>query len=375
MDNSNHFSLNIPLVEGRFIRRSNRFVVYVEINGEEYGASLPNPGKMQELLFPKTTLLLTPMDMDRVKYPFRVEGIITDRGETIMLNTVKTNDCAAWLVENGKVPSLKGWNLVRREITVGDSRFDLLLEKDGENLYCEVKSCTLFGGELCMFPDAVTDRGRRHVQELGDMARAGIKTAVLFLVHSSLVKSFSPDYHTDPAFSQTLYENRHDIVIIPMAIGWNATLSLTGEMRELPIRWDLFEIHGSDDAGHVLFMIELDRDHLIDCCPFGEQNFSKGFYISIESVQNGLAKRIEQLRRIRKSKTSPFEYLREQSTVAGVWPIRSKNLAPEQLHEMCASIASRTIAFTNQTLFYFETNPTRTRNLQHFLTKVRMEIV
>lgn len=356
--------------------------MYVEINGEEFGASLPNPGKMQELLFPGTVMLLAPMDTDRVKYPFRVEGVVTDRGETIMLNTVKTNDCAAWLIENGKVPSLAGWNLVRREITVGDSRFDLLLEKDGYQLYCEVKSCTLFGGELCMFPDAVTERGKRHVQELGDLARSGIATAVLFLVHSPNVSGFCPDYHTDPEFSETLYENRHDLKIIPLAIGWDRSLSLTGEIRELPVRWDLLERHGRDDSGLYLFMVENESDQAISVGSLGEIQFEKGFYVYVGSAKKGLSKRLERHRRTRKSHHWHIDYLREKCSVTGVWPIRSKDVQECDLAGMIQNIADGEIHRLGSSdcdcrshLFYFKTNPTRTRELQNVLTTVRMENV
>jgi len=379
MNELKHYSLNLNLLEGRFLRRPNRFVVYVEIDGKECGASLPNPGKMQELLFPGVTMLLMPMDTDRVTYPFRVEGIITDQNDVIMLNTVKTNDCAAWLVEHNLIPSLNGWRLVRREITVGSSRFDLLLEKEGKELYCEVKSCTLFGGNMAMFPDAVTDRGRRHVEELGELARSGVATAVLFMIHSHRVHGFCPDYHTDPAFSATLYENRFDVQIIPLSLGWDRTLTLTGGIREIPLRWDLYEKHGVLDSGIYLFLMELDEDRTIQIGALGEIDFSKGFYCYVGSAKIGLSKRIDRHKRQRKAMHWHIDYLRTATRVVGSWPVRSALVAECELAQMVGSIAECSVGQFGSSdcrceshLFYFSSNPTRTRPFQDILTDVRM---
>ena len=148
------------------IFRPNRFVVRISVNGVECGASLPNPGKLGELFIPGAILYIQKMRAE-VKYPFRVLAVESYSGEVIMLDTHTNNKIAEYLIDSSQVPSLKEYHVKRREVTVGHSRFDLLLENDkSELLYCEVKSCTLFGGSLAMFPDAVTSRGKRHVEEL-----------------------------------------------------------------------------------------------------------------------------------------------------------------------------------------------------------------
>lgn len=374
------FSLNIPLVMGQFVRRPNRFVMYISIDNEEFGASLPNPGKMQELLFPGVNVLLTPMDTDRVKYPYRVVGVENSRGEWLMLDTVKNNDLAAWLVENEQIPSLKGYKLIRREVTVGDSRFDMLLERDGKQVYCEVKSCTLFGGDLCMFPDAVTERGRRHVQELGDMAREGVDTVVLFMVHSAKVNAFVPDFHTDPAFSETLYNNREDLKIVPVSIGWDQTMTLLPRVKELPIQWNLLEKHGLDDSGLYLFMMKNDEEQAIEIGSRGEMTFPAGYYIYVGSARTTLSKRLARHSRKRKGKHWHIDYLRDITSVAGSWPIRNADLQECDLAQRVAQFAENEIAGfgcsdcdCHSHLFYFEKDPTRTRPLQELLLAVRME--
>jgi DNA-binding sugar fermentation-stimulating protein len=84
---------------------------------------------------------------------------------------------------------------------VGHSRFDFLLERNGRPFYLEVKSCTLVGRSIAMFPDAVTARGRRHLEELADMGRRGTPCGVLFLIHwpravtsSHTLRLNSPDF-------------------------------------------------------------------------------------------------------------------------------------------------------------------------------------
>lgn len=354
--------------------------MYVTIDGEEFGASLPNPGKMQELLFPGVNVLLTPMDTDRVKYPFRVVGIENSRGEWLMLDTVRNNDAAAWLVENRKIPSLSEYSLVRREVTLGKSRFDMLLEKDGEKVYCEVKSCSLFGGEIAMFPDAVTERGRRHVQELGELSREGINTVVLFLVHSINVNGFVPDFHTDPAFSETLYQNRKDITIIPLAVAWDETMTLLPEVKEIPIRWDIHEKNGRDDRGTYLYLLECETDQRVDIPDLGELFIKKGFYLYVGSATKDLTKKLARHSRKRKGIQTHFDSLRNVTSVAGSWPIRSVDLQECELAQRVRSFAESSVDGFETSLcscashlFYFENDPTRTRPLQDLLLEVRME--
>lgn len=353
--------------------------MYVTIEGEEFGASLPNPGKMQELLFPGVNVLLTPMDTDRVKYPYRVVGIENSRGEWLMLDTVRNNDAAAWLVENRKIPSLANYSLIRREVTVGKSRFDMLLEKEGEEIYCEVKSCSLFAGDIAMFPDAVTERGRRHVEELGELSREGINTVVLFLIHSIDVEGFVPDFHTDPAFSETLYQNRHDITIIPLAVGWDKTMTLLPEVKELPIRWDIHERNGRNDSGTYLYLLENSEDQRVDIRDMGELFLPKGFYLYAGSDRESLTKKLARHSRKRKGTQFPIDDLRNIMSPAGSWPIRSADLQLCDLAQRVQNFAEPMEGFETDHcscrshLFFFEKDPTRTRPLQDLLLDVRMK--
>lgn len=174
--------INQQLYKGYFIDRPNRFIVHVELNGQLVVCHMPNPGRMWELLFSRVPVYLRRAEQTGRKTAYDIVGIERD-GMPVLLDTQYNNDTAAWLVQQHLIPGWEDWDLLRREVTVGDSRFDLLLCRQEELFYVEVKSCTLFGKDGAMFPDAVTERGRKHILELASMHQRGIHTGVLFLVH------------------------------------------------------------------------------------------------------------------------------------------------------------------------------------------------
>jgi sugar fermentation stimulation protein A len=87
------------------------------------------------------------------------------------------------LLQHGKVPGLEKAKIVESEVRVERSRFDFLLEDDTGTILLEVKSCTLFSNKVAMFPDAVTARGKKHLEELTRLSAEGTSCAVLFLIH------------------------------------------------------------------------------------------------------------------------------------------------------------------------------------------------
>ena len=104
---------------------------------------------------------------------------------------------------------------------MGRSRFDFLLSHRGADVLLEVKSCTLAGERVAMFPDAVTERGARHVRELAEISDRGTRTAVLFVVQWPHAEIFMPDFHTDPEFTRTLLACRRRVETRAVAVRWN----------------------------------------------------------------------------------------------------------------------------------------------------------
>jgi sugar fermentation stimulation protein A len=359
-------------LQATLICRLNRFVVRIDIDGIEYGASLPNPGKLGELFIPGVTLFVVPMRKE-VTYPYRVIAVKSYSGEVVMLDTHTNNKVAEFLVNSGKVPSLKGFHVKRREVAVGHSRFDLLLENDSQDLiYCEVKSCTLFGGSLAMFPDAVTSRGKRHVKELGEMSESGVETAVIFVIQSNSIEFFLPDFHTDPLFAETLYLNRNKIRIIPLLAGWNDHLGLEVSGKEVPILWNLYEKVGRKDRGAYLMLFFLAEQTLLKLNQGTDILLASGYYCYVGYEYSDLQKSLERYKRKRKKPLVSRDFLRNVCTIDMVWGIRGEKDITTSLSSSLEKISDKIVDNFDGNLFFFKNNPRLTRKYQELLLDYRM---
>lgn len=306
------------LEKGIFLSRPNRFTVECLIKGRKKRAYLPNPGRLLELLLKGRRLyLLKNCNQDRMM-DFTVLAVERE-GLTVLLHTHYANDVAAFLIENDLIRGLEGYRIKKREFSVGRSRFDFLLEKNDKMLVLEVKSCTLFGRDIAMFPDAITIRGRRHLLE---MSRAELDACVLFIVNSPRVRYFLPDYHTDLFFSRTLFDVREKILIKAIGIGWRKNLSLSGEIRELEIPWRLIW-DDLNDSGCYILILYLDEDERIEVGKIGVLFFKKGYYIYIGSAAKNLSSRIDRHRRLRKRAFWHIDYLRERTDYVTALHIRT----------------------------------------------------
>lgn len=166
-----------------FLGRPNRFAVECLFRNEKIVAYLPNPGRLWELLFPGSPLYLAKTGSVLERKTDYICIAVEKDGVPVMLHTHHTNRIVQQLIECEKVPGLEGYRIVRPEVSYGKSRFDFLLQKDGSPFMLEVKSCTLFGREIAMFPDAATMRGVKHIEDLVHLTRSGGKGGMLFLVH------------------------------------------------------------------------------------------------------------------------------------------------------------------------------------------------
>ena len=189
------------ILHGSFIRRLNRFAVECSLDGTTIKAHLPNPGRLWELLLPGVPISLVRNErlMDRAT----AYTAVAREGIPVLLHTGMANTVVQYLIMQNKISGLENAQFVKREAKFRESRFDFLLQKDNIQHVLEVKSCTLFGKDLAMFPDAVTERGRKHLLVLSDLTDAGMACGVIFVVHCPHARFFLPDYHTDFDFAQT----------------------------------------------------------------------------------------------------------------------------------------------------------------------------
>ena len=311
-------------MRARFVERPNRFVVRCRLRGGRVvEAFLPNPGRLWELLFPDATLYLTHVQAaseDR-RTAYSVLAVERD-GAPVFLDTHLTNRVARRLIETGRIPGLEGAEVVRAEVPRGRSRFDFLLSHGGQEVYAEVKSVTLFGNGVAMFPDAVTERGRKHLLELAALARSGTRALVVFLVHTDRVRWFLPDYHTDLAFSRALLAVRREVEILPVAVGWTPELALEREVRLLEIPWEHAE-REARDRGSYLLLLHLERARRIEVGRLGRLRFRPGWHLYVGSAMQGLSARLARHVRRRKRFHWHVDFLRAAADRVVPLPIRS----------------------------------------------------
>ena len=216
-----------PLMEARFRARPNRFVVHAEVAGVgEVVAHLADPGRLRELLVPGRRMGLRPEAPSPTRATawtaLLVESVAGDGW--VSLNTTFPNRLVDEALRAAALPEFDGWRYVRREVPFGGSRLDFLLEReDGRRLYVEAKSVTLVEEGVALFPDAVTARGARHLEELIRAVGEGHDAAVLFVLQRPDAERIVAARHIDPLFADTLARARDAGVRVlgrRCSVGW-----------------------------------------------------------------------------------------------------------------------------------------------------------
>jgi sugar fermentation stimulation protein A len=372
------------ITKARFLARPNRFLVRCEEDGgRRIDAFLPNPGRLWELLLPGGTLYVHRLREraggDGARKTRRTVLAVERDGHTIFLHTHATNRVARYLLENDLIPPLRGSRIVRTEVAVGKSRFDFLLERDGRELYLEVKSCTLFGNGIAMFPDAVTTRGRRHLLELADMSRRGIGSAVLFLVHCPGVQWFMPDYHTDIDFSRALLDVRQEVQLVPAAISWNEDLTVDHRTTKiLTIPWDYLR-REVKDRGSYLLIVEVSRKTRLQAGKLAPGNFREGCYVYVGSAMGDLSARLARHQRKTKKLRWHIDYLTAEADRIIALPIRSsQRLECRIAQALSSTLESGPGGFGSSDcrcathLFFSPANPLHSADFHRVLQRFRM---
>jgi sugar fermentation stimulation protein A len=236
-----------PLRVARFVERPNRFVVHAALEREgapeapaaadppregidppriesdprpiepdpavagerRVVAHLPDPGRLEELLVPGARMGLRPEPPSRTRKTrwtaTLVEAPRGAGGGWVSVNTTMPNRLVRRALEASALGELEGWKLRRHEVPWRDSRLDFLLEDaEGGRLYVEAKSVTLVEDGVALFPDAVTARGARHLEELIDIVEKGHEAAVLFILQRPDASRIVAARAIDPVFGDTL---------------------------------------------------------------------------------------------------------------------------------------------------------------------------
>lgn len=376
--------LNYPFdfekIKAIFVERKNRFVITAKIDGKKFNCYLPNPGRLWELLIPSETELMVVRNYNPEKIPFTVLSC-KKRDKWVLLHTHITNKIVKDLINRDLINFYKGFKVIGEEIKANRSRFDLLLSNDKDKIYLEVKTCTLFGKDIAMFPDAVTLRGKKHLLELMELNRNNISTAVLFVVMNPDIEYFLPAYHIDYEFSKAFIEVREFVNIKAIALDWDNSFSYITELKEIKIPFSFIE-KSLEDSGVYILVIYMDRPELISIGMLGERHFHPGYYIYVGKAKKGLFKRIKRHKNRSKKMKWHIDYFLSKAKVIKDLPIITERdiecVLAERLSRISDGIISKFGSSDCQCfshLFYFKENPIHNREFIEIVNWFRIDML
>ena len=219
------------IMAGKFLARPNRFIAHVEIAGCEEIVHVKNTGRCKELLLPGATVYVQhfPEGKRKTKY-----DLIAVEKQNILINMdsqAPNKVVQEWLEREepfGKMTYLKP------ECRHGASRFDFYLETATKKMFIEVKGVTLEENGVVLFPDAPTERGVKHVQELCNCLEQGYAATIIFVVQMSGSRYFTPNRRTHAAFAEAL-ERAEAFGVRMLALSCEVTPESLAINGEIPI--------------------------------------------------------------------------------------------------------------------------------------------
>ncbi len=204
-----------------FLRRPNRFLAYVclEDTKKEVAVHVPDPGRLKELLIPKTLVLVRQEEGKNRKTGYTLVGI---KKEKIWINIESAFSNKIFKEEYKNIPSLKDYEIIKSEYTFGNSRFDFLMKnvKTNQEVLLEVKGVSLVENGHALFPDAPTSRGVKHVRELEKAVSKGWEAIIVFIIRREDAEKFSPHKVIDPKFAEQL-KSAHEKGVKIVAVSCN----------------------------------------------------------------------------------------------------------------------------------------------------------
>ena len=212
------------IVEGRFIERPNRFIAKVEIGGVTETVHVKNTGRCRELLVKGTTVYLEKSNNPERKTGYDLIAVLKNGKTLINMDSQIPNAVTEEWLRKGNLFSKDA--VIRREVTHNKSRFDFYIEEGGRKIFLEVKGCTLETDGIARFPDAPTQRGVKHINELIDCISEGYEAYILFVIQMKGINHFEPNDTTHKAFGDALRQAEksgvkilaYDCIVTPNSI-------------------------------------------------------------------------------------------------------------------------------------------------------------
>lgn len=190
------------IVGGIFVRRINRFVAEVLVDGKQEYVHVKNTGRLRELLVPNAKVTLQISDDPDRKTAYDLISVYKPKLKWVNIDSLAPNVLMKQFLEHDRF-----YDVVKPEYSYGDSRFDFYMERQGSQYLREVKGCTLTddpGTGTGFFPDAPTERGVKHLKELAEAAKNGFHCSICFVIQMNGIHMVHPNNATQPEFGQAL---------------------------------------------------------------------------------------------------------------------------------------------------------------------------
>lgn len=184
-----------------FLERPNRFIACVELDGKREICHVKNTGRCRELLRPGASVYLQRAKNPGRKTKYDLIGVEKGANLVNMDSQIPNAVVREWLEKGGLFEKI---TRLRPETKYANSRFDIYLEADGKKIFMEVKGVTLEEEGIARFPDAPTERGVKHIQELTECRKDGYEAYIFFVIQMKGVRLFEPNDRTHPAFGAAL---------------------------------------------------------------------------------------------------------------------------------------------------------------------------
>ncbi|MGV7221548.1 MAG: DNA/RNA nuclease SfsA [Nitrospinales bacterium] len=193
------------IVDGIFVERPNRYLARVKVDGQEVQAHVPDPGRLPGLMIPKMKVRLIHNPGPKRKTDYTL-ALVRHGSIWVSVYPVFANKLVGEALSENKLSFLSGYQSFSAEVKVGSSRIDFKLDFPEQSLFIEVKSVSHVESSVGKFPDAPTERGRKHLRELIELKNKGVRAGVLFVSQRNDTKSVTSNDLIDPAFGQMLRE-------------------------------------------------------------------------------------------------------------------------------------------------------------------------
>lgn len=218
------------IIAGNFISRPNRFIAKVNIEGKEETVHVKNTGRCRELLTDNAKVFCQHFDSNNRKTDYDLIAVY--KGDRLInMDSQAPNKVVYEFLLKGAL--FEGIEVIKPEIKYKNSRFDFYVKTKDKEIYIEVKGVTLEENGVVLFPDAPTERGVKHINELIEAKKDGFDTYIIFVVQMENVKYFTPNSKTHPEFAEALKKAKEygvDIICYDCKVSEN-TLDINNQIE------------------------------------------------------------------------------------------------------------------------------------------------